>query len=1093
MIIFYKVNKMSRAEIWNEVKQYIKDISKLNPKDKWPKVTRDRLLEMYQFIIDIGAERGIMIENKFKPRPASPIPAIAHEQEPTIPPTIGAADGDADGDVDADVEVAYEASKERMSEELTEDELERLVELEEQINDIEVTDDDTFDDLLDIFNQVHEEFSDNHRIVIKFVFEDHNKFYTLSSQFLANLDELIFAEEEQFGSDADVEMIFKNQDYDSIELITYELTDISQRGKFFNFINNSDLDLSMLQIYTKEQLGSINHVQNCLINSLEMLGYADSTLADIKMNMFSDYVCKRDLKKISNMLGKQISVHCLDNNRYYYYGDKTTEKIKIGLFKEHYFPIIGIEINPHALANFLETEPSRYMYDSAGKKRKTTTFSNTVVKKLYKYGCFKRSPLLRKFEQSRYIKPDTSIYLDNIEDDQELFEKKLKKKDRKSSTFFADFETIPTGVHKPFMLGICHQDQYYHAINKSAKEINNNTAFYKCMDWVVKRCKRLDIKEPLVYFHNLRFDFNFIEKHALMIDICKKDSALFSASFRYNDITIELRDSYKMAPFPLSSFGHSFELDICKKDYIPYKFYTEKIIKKRTCDPNVFKEAILKEHGQLPDDLDAYTKRGKLFHMKYMSDYLKLDCQVLQAGLMVYQENMLLITGLDIFDFLTLPSLADYYFIENGAYEDVYEIKGNLLNFVQQAAVGGRCCTKDNQKHIISEPIADVDVNSLYPSAMNRLGEFHGLPSGKAKKIEDHQLNHLDQLKYYIVAIQITAINKYQQIPFIKYTNKNGGCDFTNEVRPDMLVVDKITLEDYIKFHKIEYTVICGVYWEGFNDKISTLIANIYNARVEAKREKNQLKQLSLKLLMNSAYGKCMLKPSKYAYSYTKKDDIHKYIKKNFNEIVEMVEVGQQFRIKKYSNRFSHWNRAHCGTIILSMSKRIMNEVMDCAQDLDIPIYYQDTDSMHLPYFKVDEIVQKYRERYDRELIGKSMGQMHNDLELNGKEAYSEKCIVLGKKCYIDLLKTFCYSHQNQSLDCSCETNCIKTGYHIRMKGVGSKVVLAHKHYGTPEEIYTKLFNGQTLDMNLCLNRVRFKQEKNYIKTIDKFIRKISF
>ena len=44
------------------------------------------------------------------------------------------------------------------------------------------------------------------------------------------------------------------------------------------------------------------------------------------------------------------------------------------------------------------------------------------------------------------------------------------------------------------------------------------------------------------------------------------------------------------------------------------------------------------------------------------------------------------------------------------------------------------------------------------------------------------------------------------------------------------------------------------------------------------------------------------------------------------------------------------------------MSKRIMNEVMCLAEDLGIMIYYQDTDSMHIPVDKVPMLEQKYKD-----------------------------------------------------------------------------------------------------------------------------------
>ena len=44
------------------------------------------------------------------------------------------------------------------------------------------------------------------------------------------------------------------------------------------------------------------------------------------------------------------------------------------------------------------------------------------------------------------------------------------------------------------------------------------------------------------------------------------------------------------------------------------------------------------------------------------------------------------------------------------------------------------------------------------------------------------------------------------------------------------------------------------------------------------------------------------------------------------------------------------------------MSKRIMNKVFSCADDCEIKIYYQDTDSIHLNYDDVPKVVKRYKE-----------------------------------------------------------------------------------------------------------------------------------
>ena len=67
--------------------------------------------------------------------------------------------------------------------------------------------------------------------------------------------------------------------------------------------------------------------------------------------------------------------------------------------------------------------------------------------------------------------------------------------------------------------------------------------------------------------------------------------------------------------------------------------------------------------------------------------------------------------------------------------------------------------------------------------------------------------------------------------------------------------------------------------------------------------------------------------------------------------------------------------------MILAMSKRIMNEVMTLAEDLKINVYYQDTDSLHIESDKLEELRTVFKNKYNRELIGKNLGQFHSDFE----------------------------------------------------------------------------------------------------------------
>ena len=122
-----------------------------------------------------------------------------------------------------------------------------------------------------------------------------------------------------------------------------------------------------------------------------------------------------------------------------------------------------------------------------------------------------------------------------------------------------------------------------------------------------------------------------------------------------------------------------------------------------------------------------------------------------------------------------------------------------------------------------------------------------------------------------------------------------------------------------------------------------------------------------------------------------------------------------------------------------------MNEVMCLAEDIGIKIFYQDTDSMHLPSEDVPKLENKFKEIYNRDLNGKNMGQFHTDFDsdiLKGN-IYSKCFIALGKKCYLDVL-TDKPNKKTKSSEFVKENPDYKFGkedYHIRMKGVSNDAI----------------------------------------------------
>ena len=155
-----------------------------------------------------------------------------------------------------------------------------------------------------------------------------------------------------------------------------------------------------------------------------------------------------------------------------------------------------------------------------------------------------------------------------------------------------------------------------------------------------------------------------------------------------------------------------------------------------------------------------------------------------------------------------------------------------------------------------------------------------------------------------------------------------------------IIYIDKVGLEDLITFHEVEFEIIDGYYYDqGRHNTINHVIEDLYNLRLKLKQDKKSPAQIVIKLLMNSMYGKTIIKPVETdTIVKDNRDDFEKYISYTYNNIDSVIEVNVKFYIKKAKSILSHYNYVHCGVEILSMSKRIMDKVFSSASDIDVNI-----------------------------------------------------------------------------------------------------------------------------------------------------------
>ena len=915
---------------------------------------------------------------------------------------------------------------------------------------------------------------------------------------------------EEGGSDNELlGYLFRAEEITFARLPDYQPRKRQRRGgAFFKYLNNTKLDLTRQGIFSKKD-DRMNQV--CLIVALRNGGLDNTKINTLKHYVKSNKIPVCKLQSICNHLNicinlKQLVVKESKHQRKTYtksFGNKEHQQFNIGLVEEHYFIIEKVSITGYALKNYYN-DPSKFSVKDSKGKTDTSRFIDTfkAVQILFEnkethLGKLNVNELMEtpnydmveEYSTLEYSKENARLIYDPK--NKKTLNKLGKKKDYEKIVYL-DFETdVSDGLHKPYL---CH-----YVIDGDEKKTNKFVGEKCALDFLIS----LE-SDTLIYAHNAGYDFKFLTPYLMNIKPIMRGSGLICCSAMFHNknlgktINIYIKDSYKLITASLSKFGKMFQLEQ-EKELLPYSIYTTENISKRYININTIYETKELSSQENKDKFLSNCKKWNVIDndyvdiIEYSSIYCRYDCIVLCNGLNKFRGWMQEVANIDIHDCVSIPSLVHQYFVNNQVYNDVYEVSGIPRHFIQKCVVGGRVMTADNKKIKKEDCIMnDFDAVSLYPSAMVRLGDIGGFLKGKPKVLHNKTYDFVKVQDGYFIKIFIKSVGKKYKFPLMTYKNDNGIRQFSNEMQGKEMFVDKITLEDLIKYHNITFDIVEGYYFnEGRNNKISEIIKLLFNERLKKKKEKNPI-QAVYKLIMNSAYGKTLLKPiDTDKVIIDGEDKMKEYLVYNFDYIKEVIPLAYnntKFVVEKVKSINNHYNVCHIGIEILSMSKRIMNEVICLAEDNGLNIYYQDTDSMHIDDKDIKTLEKLFRQTYGRELIGKHMGQFHSDFELEGcKDIVSKKAIFLGKKSYIDVL---------EGID---EKGEVKNGFHIRLKGIPNTSIaykVNNEYDGDAYKLYEDLYNGKKITFDLLEggNRVRFSSGRNLgIKTISNFDRVVCF
>ena len=865
-------------------------------------------------------------------------------------------------------------------------------------------------------------------------------------------------------------------------------------GNFFNYLIHDVPDilidyLKRLQIFDKLIIN--NEVRTelndaCVVYAFGISGIPESVLNKMRCVINSRFLSSNKL----NTICEDNDIHCvvhyideytegknkkrfLEHNNKPYLGvspEHATYQIELNCYEEHYFIEEQTPFSKYFIEHLDNTPSDKFNQEvrtDRGTYRLGRTFikSGDLVRTLFKLGKF------RPIKYGEYGSLKTTFYNDltdfnynlEYEDSQtRLIKKKAKKNFNVSAIFYADFESDPTKKpHVPFMCCVIN----------SKKDIKQT---FKGIDCAKQFLNYLPDKS-LIYFHNLAYDLDMFSQHNI-ISVLKKGGRVITATVEFDNKILTFKDSNAIFNCKLKELPEQFGLESGKKELFPYRYYT---IERLESNIGIINEAGINDDWNDKDyeefikninDIGCRLSDNTFDMYKYAEFYCLQDVNILKQAFNKFAKNMALEFNINVFDELTISGIAyhlfrDNVFVKNG---NLYELSGHIQHFIRKSVHGGRCMTAYNKKWHTKINLCDFDAVSLYPSAISRLYTVEGKP----KVIQPNQLNmeFLRKQSAYVVEICITRIDKHYPFPLIVYKDVNLNINDDTKT-PIVTTVNDIELEDLIKYQHIEFDLIRGYYWDGKKDyRIQDFIKMLFNKRLEYKKQHNPLQQL-FKLIMNSCYGKTIQKPVKYNLQFVSNDIFDEYYRKHYYKVVETYSMeGNKHCFKLLHEIDKQFSFTLLGSHILSMSKRIMNEVMCLAYDLSIKIFYQDTDSMHIEKDKLDLLASKFKEQYGRELIGSQLGQFHSDFNPinNHKETpYAIESYFVAKKIYIDKL-----TDSSKEID-----------YHIRGKGLTQNSIkdLAKFDYDNDlMELYKDLYEGKELKFDLLAGQPAFKMNNNF-------------
>ena len=345
------------------------------------------------------------------------------------------------------------------------------------------------------------------------------------------------------------------------------------------------------------------------------------------------------------------------------------------------------------------------------------------------------------------------------------------------------------------------------------------------------------IKNGVIYFHNLKFDFSYIQyeliKQGIEYTLLEKAGVIYEATV----YDVSIRDSLNFLPMTLR--------EVCEQ--------YNKIYQKTSIDYNV-----PWEHTASPEE----------------REYCINDCRVLEEGLTVYYntlEQVLTEAGATesakkVRKKLTNAGVAYEAFKELSNFKKVCpKIKRDYYEKFKGAYHGGYVYSRPSG---VVEGVQQIDVNSMYPFMYSTINMPYGPP---ILCMTEEDLARFD---FGIIKVSICYELRPGKLPIIGGSlGRYGGINYRSSSQGLYveLVVSTTDFELIKDFYDISYSYVWGF---GFETK-PEMFKKYCDIFIAIKNASKGVKRNVAKIMLNSPYGKTAMNGLNEIKSYyINEDDI---------------------------------------------------------------------------------------------------------------------------------------------------------------------------------------------------------------------------